>query len=61
MSKLEDSIVEQPVVAAPAKVYGAVAEFENPQKLLAAIRGAQKLGYRKLDASSGRNGCRRRP
>jgi hypothetical protein len=50
MSKLEDSIVEQPVVAAPAQVYGAVAEFENPQKLLAAIRGAQALGYRKLDA-----------
>ena len=27
-----------------------MAEFENPQKLLAAIRGAQKRGYRKLDA-----------
>jgi hypothetical protein len=50
MGKLEDSIVEQPVVATPAKVYGAVAEFESPQKLLAAIRGAQALGYRKLDA-----------
>lgn len=36
--------------AAATKVYGAVAEFENPQKLLAAIRGAQKRGYRKLDA-----------
>jgi hypothetical protein len=36
--------------AASAKVYGAVAEFENPQKLLAAIRGAQERGYHKLDA-----------
>jgi hypothetical protein len=50
MGNLENSIVERPAAGAPAKVYGAVAEFENPQELLAAIRGAQALGYRKLDA-----------
>lgn len=34
----------------PAKVYAAVAEFQDPQQLLKAIRGAQAQGYRKLDA-----------
>lgn len=52
MSHFEDSTLEQApaAVAAPAKVYGAVAEFDSPQHLLAAIRGAQQRGYRKLDA-----------
>lgn len=38
------------VPAGPAGVYGVVAEFENPRQLLAAIRGVQAQGYRKLDA-----------
>jgi hypothetical protein len=52
MSQLEDSIVERPGGAAVEKlaVYGAVAEFDSPETLLAAIRGARERGYSKLDA-----------
>jgi hypothetical protein len=48
----EDSILEQEAAVAPAavKVYGVAAEFASPHDLLEAIRGAQKRGYRKLDA-----------
>jgi Alternative complex III, ActD subunit len=31
-------------------VYGAVAEFDSPERLLAAIRGARERGYARLDA-----------
>lgn len=31
-------------------VYGAVAEFDSPESLLAAIRGVRERGYSKLDA-----------
>jgi hypothetical protein len=31
-------------------VYGAVAEFDSPENLLAAIRGVRERGYSKLDA-----------
>ncbi len=60
MSQFEDSVLEQPeggAGAAPAreksaaeKIYGAVGEFDSPEALLAAIRGAREGGYRKLDA-----------
>lgn len=52
MSQLENSIAEQPSGAAAVKlaVYGAVAEFDSPESLLAAIRGARKQGYSRLDA-----------
>ena len=32
------------------ELYGALAEFKNPEDLLAAVRRARKAGYRKLDA-----------
>jgi hypothetical protein len=52
MSQREDSILEQEAapVAAPAKVYGVVAEFASASQLLASIRSAQQRGYTKLDA-----------
>jgi hypothetical protein len=52
MSQLEDSILEQPEGAAAQglAVYGAVAEFDSPESLLAAIRGARERGYARLDA-----------
>ncbi len=62
MSQLEDSTIDQPrgeatdrrsVAAEPAKrtaAYGAVAEFDSPEGLLAAIRGARQRGYVRLDA-----------
>jgi hypothetical protein len=61
MSQFGDSVVEQPDATgaagrenAPApvagKIYGAVGEFETPESLLEAVRGARERGYAKLDA-----------
>ena len=58
MSQLEHPNLEQsagpaPAVSAPAtpqKIYAAVAEFESPHHLLAAIRAVRAQGYLKLDA-----------
>jgi hypothetical protein len=52
MSQLEDSILEQPRGAAAQRlaVYGAVAEFDSPESLLEAVRGARERGYTRLDA-----------
>jgi hypothetical protein len=41
---------QAPLVSAPAKVYGVVAEFNTPEKLLGAIEGARKCGHSRLDA-----------
>lgn len=52
MSQLGDMILEQPGVgeARKTEIYGAVAEFDSPESLLAAIRGARERGYSKLEA-----------
>jgi len=52
MSQLQNLILEQPGEdqAQKAAVYGAVAEFDSPESLLAAIRGARERGYSKLEA-----------
>ncbi|HXN46599.1 MAG TPA: quinol:electron acceptor oxidoreductase subunit ActD, partial [Bryobacteraceae bacterium] len=36
--------------AQSAAIYGAVAEFDSPERLLAAIRGLREHGYSRLDA-----------
>jgi hypothetical protein len=52
MSPCEHLVVEQPdaVAAGAAAIYGVVAEFDSPESLLAAIRGAREQGYSRLDA-----------
>jgi hypothetical protein len=40
------------VTAQPAKLYGLVAEFEDPDDLLAAAHKAHEAGYRRMDAYS---------
>jgi hypothetical protein len=37
-------------IAQKVAAYGAVAEFDSPERLLAAIRGARERGYLRLDA-----------
>jgi len=37
-------------IAQTVAVYGAVAEFDSPERLLAAIRGLRERGYSRLDA-----------
>jgi hypothetical protein len=42
--------MSQLVVAAPARVYGAVAAFDTPEALLDAVAAARARGYSNLDA-----------
>jgi hypothetical protein len=44
------TLVQLPATAQGVAVYGAVAEFSSPERLLAAIRGARERGYHSLDA-----------
>jgi len=37
-------------IAQTVAVYGAVAEFDSPERLLAAIRGLRERGYSRLEA-----------
>ena len=37
-------------MASTARLYGLLAEFDTPQALLEAVRGAHREGYRRLDA-----------
>lgn len=39
-------------MTSPSPIYGLMAEFENPQALLAACRAAYEEGYRRMDAYS---------
>lgn len=56
MSQLEDSVLDQPqeraapAIAARPQIYGVVAEFEAPEKLLEAARSLRERGYRRLEA-----------
>lgn len=41
-----------PMTGAPTSIYGVLAEFDNPEDLLAAAAAARDAGYKKMDAFS---------
>lgn len=41
-----------PITGAPTSIYGVLAEFDNPEDLIAAATAARDAGYKKMDAYS---------
>jgi len=43
---------QSPIISTPSELYGIMAEFREPEQLIAAAQAAYKIGYRKMDAYS---------